>query len=360
LPLAEALALPFAKTLLTALIKGESNGFDALPQDLVGAFFKEVLVGLDEQKLALRRIEGKLDLILDQDFDRDFQTARAAMEDATRTTSVADRETYLLEAWTRLRSAAEGTQNLLRKADALYAAAVVAMQRGRPEEAIARVQAAWDTSIESFLADFSRYKSPSVLSDPAGARLLRLISGGADPNADLRRDAADRCIVGARRADEASRLLAALGQWGHPVIINPLPKRSWAHLLDPPSQRREPMLSFFGGRDVAVPQGRGGLIYRTPQNGFPSVLSIALGASSEDLNSYRLELWPTIGDTVLRGVRYVDEQRLQRTGSHYSFPWPDQALGRVVVLGPPGMGQYVEAKFGSGFQSTPWNIYMRI
>jgi len=391
--LLEALAVPVGKRLFAALVKGDSTELAALPGDVLQIFFGEILAGVDAQAAQLTSIERKIDMMVEQDFARDFDAALAAMRDALRARSEVEVDANLREAWTRLRSAAAGTQNQLRKADALYVAAIVAIQRHRPEDAIDRAQAAWITATASLLADFQSYQYPNVPVDSTRAWLRRSFASNAEPEPSARIDSATRCVAACRRSDEASLLLGALKQNGHPVGFHAKPEKEWFGVNQPSNTSPMPSLTLVGGRVAQIPTGAT-LSYVLPCPPLTSRISPEYGdafpvaarswlddlgqsrRSGEASDSYaRVVLSDSILGLAGGGqasmfidARYVNGDQILQTGAlrpprtQFSVKSPRDRISGVT-LGPPDSHRWIEILFGNfaGTVSlTPWTVYLRI
>src|SRR4051794_24048079 len=119
--------MPIAKRVFAALVSGDPAELASLPNDMLTAVFGDVFRAVDAHAAQMSRMEGKLDLSLEQDFDRDFEAARKAMLDASQTRDPAKAAGDLDAAWEGLRRAEAGTKDLLSKADAPLLAALVAL-----------------------------------------------------------------------------------------------------------------------------------------------------------------------------------------------------------------------------------------
>lgn len=213
--LLEAIAIPLGSKILPALIKGDLQGVSS---QVLDAFFGLILDDLDSQHETLNRIERKLDQVLDQDYARDFETARVAISDAFRASSPEEYSICLSEAWTRLRSAAAGTQDPLRKADAHYLAAITALLRSRPADALERSRQGYNLCVNVAIEHWFMFQY-------CGGDGLRNKAYRAQYRSP-RLQAAELSVFACSRADELSMLLAHLGRGGAPGGVRPFARKS--------------------------------------------------------------------------------------------------------------------------------------
>ena len=212
-----ALALPFARQVLSVMINGKPGDLEKLPAELMAAFYTEVFKGAASQQVTLERIEAKLDESMDQDFKREYLAALTTLEDSARARSDEELESALKQAWDHLTKARAGVNNRVLQSDADFAAAMVALRRQRVDDAIVRATSAWreasDAVVDAFLL-FRKLPNTTLLQR---AKWAIVYDQAPSHVQEHRCTARDLCVEAGRRAESSSALLGELGISGHPM-----------------------------------------------------------------------------------------------------------------------------------------------